>query len=80
LAEISGAKESVVNLVRHAKKNHNKKINSLLSNPSTSAKQWWNIIKSYYGIKAGISVSPLQEGDSYIFDPKGKLMFLMTIL
>ena len=62
----------VVNLVRNAKKDHNKKINCLLSNPSTSVKKWWNIIKSYYGIKAGISVSPLQEGDSYIFDPKEK--------
>jgi hypothetical protein len=62
----------VVNLVRNAKKDHNKKINSLLSNPSTSVKKWWNIIKSYYGIKAGISVPPLQEGDSYIFDPKEK--------
>ena len=62
----------VVNLVRNAKKDHNKKINSLLSNPSTSVKKWWNIIKSYYGIKAGISVPPLQEGDRYIFDPKEK--------
>ena len=43
-----------------------------MSNPSTSVKKWWNIIKSYYGIKAGISVPPLQEGDSYIFDPKEK--------
>jgi hypothetical protein len=70
----------VVNLVRNAKKDHNKKINSLLSNPSTSVKKWWNIIKSYYGIKAGISVPPLQEGDSYIFTLRRKLMFLMTIL
>jgi hypothetical protein len=29
----------VVNLVRNAKKDHNKKINSLLSNPSTSVKK-----------------------------------------
>jgi hypothetical protein len=38
----------VVKLIRRAKMEHQRKINTLLADPTTSAKKWWGISKSLY--------------------------------
>lgn len=51
----------VVHLIRKAKLDYNHKINEQLSNPITSAKKWWNIVKSFYGIKVSTAIPPKRQ-------------------
>ena len=62
----------VVHLIRLAKSAHEKKINDLLSDPSTSLKMWWRITKSLYGDKLCSSIPSLKENNDLITDSKKK--------
>lgn len=64
-------RNGVVNLIRNAKQTCKNKTNELLSNPLTSAKTWWKLVKLYYGRNVGVSIPPLFE-NGYVFDPEEK--------
>ena len=62
----------VVALIRSAKRAHEKKINDLLSDASTSSKMWWRITKSLYGGKVCSSIPPLNDNNNLIANSKKK--------
>jgi hypothetical protein len=47
---------------------HQRKINTLLADPSTSAKKWWGISKSLYGNKCCSSLPDLIDNNIVISD------------
>ena len=53
----------MVRLIRSAKINHSAK-----SDPVTSAKRWWGIVKSMYGNKYYSAISAIYEGDILVSD------------
>ena len=62
----------VVALIRSAKRAHEKKLNDLLSDASTSSKMWWRITKSLYGDKLCCSILPLNDSNTLIANSKKK--------
>jgi hypothetical protein len=62
----------VVKLIRRAKMEHQRKINTLLADPSTSAKKWWGISKSLYGNKCCSSLPDLIDNNIVISDSQHK--------
>ena len=65
-------RNSVVNLIRKAKKVYNGKLNSLLANPSTSAKKWWSITKSLLGNKVCSSIPDLNDNGHLVSKSREK--------
>jgi len=63
----------VVSLIRKAKAEYNRKINSILSDPATPSKRWWQVAKSFYGSKAGTSIPPIFDNNQYFHEPKEKV-------
>ena len=41
-------------------------LNSTLSNPKISTKNWWKVVKSVYGVKACFQIPPTKEGAIFI--------------
>jgi hypothetical protein len=62
----------IVKLIRRAKMEHQHKINTLLADPSTSAKKWWGISKSLYSNKCCSSLPDLIDNNIVISDSQHK--------
>ena len=60
--------KNMVRLIRSAKINYSAKLNLPLSDPLTSAKRWWGIVKSIYGNKHYSAIPAIYDGDNLVSD------------
>lgn len=70
--DIEFQRNMVARLIRSAKINYSTKLNPALSDPLTSAKRWWGIVKSLYGNKYYPAIPAICEGDILVSDSKKK--------
>ena len=75
------ARDEANKLKRAAKEEYYKKMNDKLSNPDTSSKNYWKLMKQLYGNKTHQGIPPLIKDGHVFTSPKTKCnIFNETLL